>query len=566
MISPETSIILNDGDIITFGKAVGKGDEWVKPVIARVQLLHASASMAFTVPSPSSEKSKSGRYGIHEAGESSSSDSSDSDYSDIEEIPPPPSSFPSNLGSHEEGHANGEAKLTSQLHDSSHMTSAFSAFKQFLSPAIRKLPSVSEIIGDRNIGLFDSEKSQSPFIFSAPVRKLDDTNAVCISVHGTHGSRSSSPMDMESPVTDFVVSSNPSTYVPSILPDSHTDDAAIEENTSLSTVISPCDRESLPLPQLPSTRDTSLHDSLPLATDPPATEEPSSSAEMTEILQTLKQLESSVSKLQSARRKYKSRFNANVAFISRKLSEIDDKFAEVDAEYNVLCDQMDGVQHRDVPDLVKQVEDLGERVELMTSEADERTFETTDIQPYEEREDVKSYTQAMHDTVAEMRQLNIQTRVEISKELLAIRTMRQQAMEEIAQAKADIIASATVQLQVCFLVEVVPSDKFIHHTRQTPVATSLKRKRDDTNENEEVVTRGEEAVIVPTGEAFKDMMSPAETVVPIEINEKPGLVETQCLDGPPPYKKSRKIGSVIAQTASALTIGAVVTWSALAFS
>jgi hypothetical protein len=35
---------------------------------------------------------------------------------------------------------------------------------------------------------------------------------------------------------------------------------------------------------------------------------------------------------------------------------------------------------------------------------------------------------------------------------------------------------------------------------------------------------------------------------------------------PPPRKKARTIGSVVAQTATAVTIGAIVTWSALAFS
>jgi hypothetical protein len=35
---------------------------------------------------------------------------------------------------------------------------------------------------------------------------------------------------------------------------------------------------------------------------------------------------------------------------------------------------------------------------------------------------------------------------------------------------------------------------------------------------------------------------------------------------PPPRKKIRTIGSVVAQTATAVTIGAVITWSALAFS
>jgi hypothetical protein len=582
MLQPETSTILNDGDIVTFGKAVGKGDEWVKPVVARVQLLHATAPiMALTVPSPSSEKSKSGRYGIHEAGRSSSSEDSDSNYSDIEEIPAPtlsPSTKP-----HEDGHATADIKLTSQFHDSSHMTSAYSAFRRLLSPAILKLPSVSEIIGDRDIGLFDSEKSFCHSFF-APVRRLDD--AISVGETSPHDSQSesriNSPMELESPVPDTEVvvprqlSISP-TPVPSVLLDTHTDESAvIQESISLATVTSPCDPESSTssptFPQFPIADDTSSPDfspSAPLAIDLPTEEKSSSSIEIAGIIQTLKDLETSVSKLQSSRRKYKSRFNANVSFISRKLSEIDDKFAEVDAEYNVLCDQMDGVQHRDVPDLVKQVEDLSERVEFMVSEEDDRRFETPDIQPFEEREDVKSCIKTLHDTVDEMRELHAQTQAKVSEELLEIRAMRQHAMDDIAQAKADIIAAAAAQvhIQVCSSLEVVSSDDFIqvidHHPRQTPVPTSLKRKRYDTNEDEEVIAQGEEGISVSVGDACTGVMSETDAVIANDTAERCGMNDT---DGPPACKKSRRIGLAIAQTASALTIGAVVTWSALAFS
>jgi hypothetical protein len=50
MLKPETSTLLNDGDTVTFGKAVGKGDEWVKPVVAVVQLLYA-ATLSMPLPS-----------------------------------------------------------------------------------------------------------------------------------------------------------------------------------------------------------------------------------------------------------------------------------------------------------------------------------------------------------------------------------------------------------------------------------------------------------------------------------------------------------------------------------
>ncbi|KAF8962831.1 hypothetical protein BDZ97DRAFT_1073983 [Flammula alnicola] len=102
-IKPETPTLLADGDVITFGKSVGKGDECVRPVVVRIELLHASGSTPTSpfkpliVPSSSSPKSSSGRYGIHTSPSSSSDESCESPsgiYSDIEEIPPPSSSAP----------------------------------------------------------------------------------------------------------------------------------------------------------------------------------------------------------------------------------------------------------------------------------------------------------------------------------------------------------------------------------------------------------------------------------------------------------------------------------------
>ncbi|KAF8952464.1 hypothetical protein BDZ97DRAFT_761244 [Flammula alnicola] len=102
-IKPETPTLLADGDVITFGKSVGKGDECVRPVVVRIELLHATASTPTSpfkpliVPSSSSPKSSSGRYGIHTSPSSSSDESCESPsgiYSDIEEIPPPSSSAP----------------------------------------------------------------------------------------------------------------------------------------------------------------------------------------------------------------------------------------------------------------------------------------------------------------------------------------------------------------------------------------------------------------------------------------------------------------------------------------
>ena len=93
---------------MTFGKSVGKNEECVKPVVARIELLYTCSAYSTTSPikplvvpcnsSPASDKSSvksnSGRYGISDTSSSSSDESSFNSgiYSDIEEIPAPTSS------------------------------------------------------------------------------------------------------------------------------------------------------------------------------------------------------------------------------------------------------------------------------------------------------------------------------------------------------------------------------------------------------------------------------------------------------------------------------------------
>ncbi|KAJ7257912.1 hypothetical protein B0H12DRAFT_462987 [Mycena haematopus] len=102
-LNAETPTLLADGDVVTFGKSVGSDKGLVRPVVARVDLLYGSQPplKPLVVPGvPESEKKSflrtlSGRYGVYapaSSGGSSSSDeraSSDSHDSDIEEISAP---------------------------------------------------------------------------------------------------------------------------------------------------------------------------------------------------------------------------------------------------------------------------------------------------------------------------------------------------------------------------------------------------------------------------------------------------------------------------------------------
>lgn len=104
MLTPRTPNRLFDGDVVTFGKTVGKGSNIVNPVVVRVEILFANNtsnassspisrtnSMVSSVESPG--RIGCGRYGLFEPSSPSSdiSISNDGD-SDIEEIPSLPKS------------------------------------------------------------------------------------------------------------------------------------------------------------------------------------------------------------------------------------------------------------------------------------------------------------------------------------------------------------------------------------------------------------------------------------------------------------------------------------------
>ncbi|KAI0338449.1 hypothetical protein BDW22DRAFT_1487629 [Trametopsis cervina] len=98
MIAPDTVTFLGDGDVVTFGKSVGRDETLVQPVVARVQFIFPVPSLPMTSATPSAVSSpgtptrsgSTGRYGLASSPASYSSSSSD-DESDIEELPAPSS-------------------------------------------------------------------------------------------------------------------------------------------------------------------------------------------------------------------------------------------------------------------------------------------------------------------------------------------------------------------------------------------------------------------------------------------------------------------------------------------
>lgn len=89
-LKPEVAFQLSDGDIVTFGKTVGRHEECVRPVVVRVELVrNPQAIKPLVVPSTPSDKSStssmkhsSGRYGVYP---SSSSDERPASSMDMED-------------------------------------------------------------------------------------------------------------------------------------------------------------------------------------------------------------------------------------------------------------------------------------------------------------------------------------------------------------------------------------------------------------------------------------------------------------------------------------------------
>lgn len=84
-LAPEVPTPLADGDVVTFGKSVGKDADLVRPVSARVKFSLQSADHSERSPPTHIQRTNSGRFGVLTDIDSSSSSSD----SEVEEVDPP---------------------------------------------------------------------------------------------------------------------------------------------------------------------------------------------------------------------------------------------------------------------------------------------------------------------------------------------------------------------------------------------------------------------------------------------------------------------------------------------
>jgi hypothetical protein len=121
-------------------------------------------------------------------------------------------------------------------------------------------------------------------------------------------------------------------------------------------------------------------------------------------------------------------------------------------------------------------------------------------------------------------------------------------LEAVKAARIDALALISSQVQVRQLQSTYSLEQD-SDTSQTAIPTSLKRKRlDGEDEHEsESVGNGEESLTV---------IKPAPITTVTRID---GIAV-------PSPKRARRIAATVLHTATAATIGAIATWSALAFS
>ncbi|KAF8063428.1 hypothetical protein FPV67DRAFT_1506500 [Lyophyllum atratum] len=645
MIKAETPTTLADGDVLTFGKSVGRHNEFVRPVVARVELIHSTGPESpFKPITPAKQtnhvdltrspppRSSSGRYGVYvpnsPSSDNISSAMSDHD-SDIEEIPASGANAlplqPRGRRSHEpESHLGRAFEALKRLLPPAHVPGALSA--QESQPGGSRSPShvwqPSPLVFD-SPPQFDSplysprsppQWTDSPRFGSPNYRagthsppfyapSYDNPFSAGLSYgeindfederHSQARSRSTSSMDLASPSPVSARRSispeqeQPSQQEHNVVGAWPGSRSSSPERSSSAAPMEPPVNISEPSPAASSSPPPSISKAMSLGSicsEPHAQRVEIAEAPREEsitlspievfpemkitknednVLQTsLKKLQGEVAKLQTHRRKYKARFNTNVHLISDKLSDLDERVSDVNAQYTMLVDRVDGTDV-DISDLQAQIDALRDQAEAFPAMSDEIMLH--------ERSDVRASIETLRELVLEMRNLRESTQKQMSAELEAVRAARDAALATIAQhveAQVCIIRSAADEWRSERLQTPAPA--------LTPTATSLKRKRSDDEADEGIEGVRERVLHLRTPE--DDGVVGASDAADVTMAEAAGPITsaneatTVCchrdhdLLRPPPPKRLRRITTVAVQTATAVTVGAIVTWSALAFS
>ncbi|KAH7925735.1 hypothetical protein BV22DRAFT_412735 [Leucogyrophana mollusca] len=578
-LQPEVETPLADGDVLTFGKTVGSGSFLVAPVTVRIELLRETHAEAISSPSPlpytpplsplglsRSRRSSSGRYGLFipspypVSGSSSSSSSSDSfssdagpsqseHDSDVEEIPPW-----ANALRHRDGLRGVKIPgIRSIIQD---------VFSKMSQP-----PNLSP----------DSDSSVTP---AAPLVDEDTEEGPSVQTPSepSHPSRSHSPMELSTPspapslghpCESGVVgtwpdtrSASPEVQIITPAPKSHQEfrfndldlslfcDGAAEDDIedlhpSVQAMIESMSgnpiRESVPaqcilepmLPPPPAPECAPSPAPIPAPATAPAPA-PAPALPRTSVHSSESHAVDMNKLALIGLRASVHAFEQQVGGLRRSVDTLTGEFRETEDDVIEMQGQIQTLEVESVRS-IRRLDAAERRLSALADlQGQVNTLQTQVDAPEKQNGteslgEIKACADALDALVAEMRILREETEKRLTSKFEEIRAARSEALSTIA---------AEVEVRNFWNNE-IPANTF-----QT--FNSLKRKRSEVEESD--------------GSAVPAAGPPAPATPAICDLQVPEAEQAR------PQKRARKVFNTIAHTATAVAVGAVATWTALAFS
>lgn len=534
MLQPEVETTLADGDVVTFGKAVGQGATLVSPVTVRIEFLRDILDMRDSPPwcltpaepsSPRPRKLSTGRYGLNSPISCTSSPSHSSESL----------SSPSGSSNEAASHSEHESDIE-EIPSWEELRSCVSSLRQdfptdFLGGSLLgKMPSLGSLMQDICHKIVDPLDIDSPQPWSPPaiatIASIDDDDAPSSIIH-LEDSRSHSPMELstpspsppQAPSEPEVVGAWPPSRADSPQPASRRSDES--NRVKLPSMCSFGHMGSLELgsfesfpERLPSL--SSFPPFVPLEDEPAIlapipvlpsiaevrSDEPQVSGhdDHGDLRDSIKTIEGRVNALHSSVTDIKNRH----ALTEDDLYDLQHQVDMLEPESDQLFARLEAAEDKlsTLSDLQDQVSELQSKVDAESCD----NFASPTV-------DVKACADALNALVIEMKTLREETEKRVEERIQTIQIAKTEALSVIAAE-----------------VETFKSLKRKHSEVEVEVAPPVKMG---------IVV--EEA---PT--------TAAKLESPVEDYRH--------------AKRPRRIVSSIAHTATAMAVGAVATWSALAFS
>lgn len=534
MLQPEVETTLADGDVVTFGKAVGQGATLVSPVTVRIEFLRDILDMRDSPPwcltpaepsSPRPRKLSTGRYGLNSPISCTSSPSHSSESL----------SSPSGSSNEAASHSEHESDIE-EIPSWEELRSCVSSLRQdfptdFLGGSLLgKMPSLGSLMQDICHKIVDPLDIDSPQPWSPPaiatIASIDDDDAPSSIIH-LEDSRSHSPMELstpspsppQAPSEPEVVGAWPPSRADSPQPASRRSDES--NRVKLPSMCSFGHMGSLELgsfesfpERLPSL--SSFPPFVPLEDEPAIlapipvlpsiaevrSDEPQVSGhdDHGDLRDSIKTIEGRVNALHSSVTDIKNRH----ALTEDDLYDLQHQVDMLEPESDQLFARLEAAE-----DKLSTLSDLQDQVSELQSKADAESCDNFASPTV----DVKACADALNALVIEMKTLREETEKRVEERIQTIQIAKTEALSVIAAE-----------------VETFKSLKRKHSEVEVEVAPPVKM--------------GIVAEEAPT--------TAAKLESPVEDYRH--------------AKRPRRIVSSIAHTATAMAVGAVATWSALAFS